>query len=255
MIRTARVARTFATTARACKINEKLKPKGAPEPLHVPGSGINHSSEIDRGHNSFLKTLASFAAPLLGRKQIFYSAFQPTMDMYVAAAGQAAQDKSTVHKMANQFWYESASLPPTFQTWFQITQLHIWLLMVRMRALPRGTGQHFQQEITNHFFNDAEARLRVVYQIRDGRIIQTYMKDLLLQWRGAVAAYDEALPSEDTVFAAALWRNMYSAQPDADLASLAAMVAHVRQNLQVLDNTPDEEFIKGTFSFYAPKAQ
>ena len=195
-----------------------------------------------------MTTLANFASKLLGRKQIYYSAYQPSMDLYVQSAAQAAQDDK-VTSTANKFWYEVSGLPPTFQTWFQITQLHLWMLMVRMRALPRDVGHHYQQQMTNHFFNDAEARLRVVYQIRDGRIVQTYMKDLLLQWRGSVAAYDQALVSEDSVMAAALWRNMYGAQKDADLAALDKMIEYTRMNLKRLEDASDSEVQSGKFMF------
>ena len=160
--------RTFTTSIVRQKVNKQLKPDGAPEPLKVPGSGIQHSSEIDKTHSGFMTSIANFTSKLLGRNQIYYSAYQPSMDLYVQSAAQAAQDAKS-GKSVNKFWYETSGLPPTFQTWFQITQLHLWMLMVRMRALPKDVGHHYQQQITNHFFNDAEARLRVVYQIRDGR--------------------------------------------------------------------------------------
>ncbi|BFZ56545.1 Serine carboxypeptidase 3 [Savitreella phatthalungensis] len=248
-------ARSFRTTTCARKVNEKLKPAGAPEPLKVPGSGIQHSSELDQTHSSLATRLAGAVSSLLGRKRIYYSAYQPTMDLYVAAAAQAAQDsEKIIHKMANQFWYTTCGLPPTFQTWFQVTQLHLWLLMVRMRALERGVGHHYQQELTNHLFNDAEARLRVVYQIRDGRIVKTYMKDLLLQWNGATAAYDEALNQDDTVLAAAIWRNVFSAQEDPDPAAIALVVKHVRKNLYMLEKLTDEQMLKAQYEFQAPES-
>ncbi|CCG82863.1 Putative uncharacterized protein [Taphrina deformans PYCC 5710] len=251
-LRTSR-GRHFSQSAVSLKVNQKLKPDGTPEPLHVPGSGIQHSSQIDQTHGGFMTTLASLATKVLGRKQIYYAAYQPSMDLYVQSAAQAAQadEKSQPLKnvSATKFWYNVSGLPPTFQTWFQITQLHLWMIMVRMRALPKSVGHHYQQQMTNHFFNDAEARLRVVYQIRDGRIIQTYMKDLLLQWRGSVAAYDQALVDGDAVMAAALWRNMYGARKDADLVCLDKMVGHVRANLKLLDGTSDEVMQSGKFDF------
>lgn len=200
-----------------------------------------------------MKKLASLATKLLGGQQIYYSAYQPSMDLYVQSAAQAAQadEKSQPLKAssATKFWYKDSGLPPTFQTWFQITQLHLWMIMVRMRALPKNVGHHYQQQMTNHFFNDAEARLRVVYQIRDGRIIQTYMKDLLLQWRGSVAAYDQALVEGDSILAAALWRNMYGARQDVDLVCIEKMVEHVRVNLKRLDDVGDEEIKLGRYLF------
>lgn len=36
-------------------------------------------------------------------------------------------------------------LPPTFQTWFTVTNLHIWLLTVRFRSLPSPHGENFVQ--------------------------------------------------------------------------------------------------------------
>ena len=141
----------FSTTAAAFKVNRKLKPEGKPEPLHVPGSGIQHSSQIDQRHGSIMTALAGFTTKLLGAQRNFYAAYQPSMDLYVQAAAQAAQEAapapsdaaapvkevsasmtpaspfaatSAANKATNQFWYEQSALPPTFQTWFQITQLH-----------------------------------------------------------------------------------------------------------------------------------
>ncbi len=200
-----------------------------------------------------MTALAKMTAKLLGRNQIYYAAYQPSMDMYVQCAAQAARDGNQTHATANEFWYKSCDLPPSFTTWFQITQLHIWMIMVRMRAMDKDVGQHYQQQITNHFFNDAEARLRVVYMIKDGRIIQTYMKDLLLQWRGSNAAYDEALCKEDSVLAMALWRNMYGGGANTPLSCLASMAAYVRNNVAVLEQLTDQQVLHGKIDFEKPK--
>src|ERR1700722_19874531 len=55
-------------------------------------------------------------------------------------------------------------LPPTFQSWFTITNLHIWLLTVRLRALPPPHGNYFVQSLIDHFFLDVEDRIRAVLQ-------------------------------------------------------------------------------------------
>lgn len=36
-------------------------------------------------------------------------------------------------------------LPPTFQSWFTIANLHVWLLTVRLRALPKPEADYFIQ--------------------------------------------------------------------------------------------------------------
>jgi len=53
-------------------------------------------------------------------------------------------------------------LPPTYQSWFTITNLHVWLLTTRFRALPPHLGDYHVQALIDHFFLDVEARLRDV---------------------------------------------------------------------------------------------
>ncbi|KAG2113532.1 uncharacterized protein F5147DRAFT_49574 [Suillus discolor] len=65
---------------------------------------------------------------------------------------------------ASAFWREEYALPPTFQSWFTITNLHVWLLTVRLRALPAPHGIQHVQGLIDHFFQDVEERLRAVLQ-------------------------------------------------------------------------------------------
>lgn len=48
-------------------------------------------------------------------------------------------------------------LSDNYQTWFAITQLHVWMLMVRLRS--EGSGKLLIQELINRFFEDAEDRM------------------------------------------------------------------------------------------------
>ena len=57
-------------------------------------------------------------------------------------------------------------LPPTFQSWFTVTNLHVWILTTRLRALPAPHGQVYIQGLIDHFFFDVEDRVRQVLQPR-----------------------------------------------------------------------------------------
>ena len=57
-------------------------------------------------------------------------------------------------------------LPPTFQSWFTVTNLHVWMLTTRLRALPAPHGQAYVQGLIDHFFLDVEDRVRLVLQPR-----------------------------------------------------------------------------------------
>ncbi|KAI6011307.1 hypothetical protein EDC04DRAFT_3122003 [Pisolithus marmoratus] len=58
----------------------------------------------------------------------------------------------------------SCALPPTFQSWFTITNFHVWLLTVRLRSLPAPHGTQHIQGLIDHFFQDVEERVRYVLQ-------------------------------------------------------------------------------------------
>lgn len=102
-------------------------------------------------------------------------------------------------------------LPRTYQTWFQLTNLHIYLMLVRFRALPAEAGPVYAQELINHFFIDAESRMRERFGVQTGRLVKGYMRDMHMQHRGAVLGLDEGLASNDVRLAQALWRNVWGA--------------------------------------------
>ncbi|KAF8623160.1 hypothetical protein AX15_006479 [Amanita polypyramis BW_CC] len=63
-----------------------------------------------------------------------------------------------------EFWQRDCHLPPTFQSWFTVTNLHVWLLTCRLRALPPPHGKYHIQALIDHFFLDIEDRIRTVLQ-------------------------------------------------------------------------------------------
>jgi cytochrome b pre-mRNA-processing protein 3 len=139
-------------------------------------------------------------------------------------------------------------LPPTFQSWFTITNLHIWLLTVRLRALPRPHADAYIQALIDHFFIDVEDRIRAVLQPppssspapksftapshfyinpnapapsndtqgRRGRapdrLVTRQMRIFKEQWTGMGMAFDLGLVKGDMEMAGAVWRNLLGAR-------------------------------------------
>lgn len=178
------------------------------------------------------------------------------------------------------FIYVECRLAPTFQTWFAFTNLHVWLLTTRCRSLPRPYGRLYIQELINHFWLDAEYRLRTVYGPKcPERIIKDQMLDLRDQYNGSTASYDVALVGSDMDLATAIWRNVFAARgekaykeqdlpeeererriaerqkendPEADGAPfediprlLHMYVAHLRRELKRLENLSDKDVLQG----------
>lgn len=82
-----------------------------------------------------------------------------------------------------------------------------------------------------------------------------YLKDLFIQWRGLLAAYDEGLAKGDAVLAAAVWRNVFKANEDVDVKGLALVVSYMRRTLKGLDALPDDQLMTGGVGFGSPKAE
>ncbi|KAK6216168.1 p-nitrophenyl phosphatase [Pestalotiopsis sp. IQ-011] len=142
-------------------------------------------------------------------------------------------------------WHTDFDLPPTFSTWSQVTMLHMYVVYARLRNQPLDAARSWQKQLTDHFFFDAEERMDLVHGITSRGLRHRYLKDLFIQWRGVIAAYDEGLAKGDAVLAAAVWRNVYKAREDVDPRKLAAIVSWMRACLRSLDQTPDFALFRG----------
>ncbi|KAI1384600.1 ubiquinol-cytochrome C chaperone-domain-containing protein [Hypoxylon trugodes] len=184
-----------------------------------------------------------------------YKVVQATEDIYKACAREAAYKISEKDRKAgtipkttegedigegSTMWHEDFKLPPTFSTWSQVTMLHMYLAFARLRDLEPDAARSWQQQLVDHFFFDAEAKMDLEHGISSRGLRHKYLKDLFIQWRGVIAAYDEGVTKGDPVLAAAVWRNVFKAREDVDLRYLAAVVSWMRLCLKMLDQIPDE---------------
>lgn len=153
------------------------------------------------------------------------------------------------------WWHTEAGLKPTFSTWSQVTMLHMYLLSVRLRCFPGPSAQPWQQHLLDHFFYDAENRMTINHNMHARGTRNKYLKDLFVQWRGLLAAYDEGLVKGDAVLAAALWRNVFKANDEVDVMTLAEIVSYMRRALKGLDTLPDEKMGQATLEFGSPGSE
>ena len=141
-------------------------------------------------------------------------------------------------------------LLPTFSTWSQVTFLHMYLLTVRIRALPSPESvRTHSRHLFDHFSHNAEQRMATLHNISSRSIRNKYLKDLFIQWRGVLAAYDEGLVKGDAVLGAAVWRNIWKASGtthdghDLDWSQVATVVAYMRRVLSELAKTNEADLV------------
>lgn len=150
------------------------------------------------------------------------------------------------------WWYESLKLTPTFNTWAQITFLHMYLLTVRMRYFEPADAQRWQQQLHDAFFMEAEHRMTIFHSIGSRAIRNRYLKELYNQWRGVLGAYDEGLIKGDAVLGAAVWRNIFKADENADWRDVALVVSFMRRGLRALDRAGDGTVASALIRFGTP---
>ena len=81
--------------------------------------------------------------------------------LYGRCAGAAQQ--------AGAFYIRTCALPNTFQTWFAITQLHVWITIARLRREGDG-GRDASAALVDAFIQDVEIRMgKLGVSPRDGR--------------------------------------------------------------------------------------
>ncbi|KAF7594285.1 Protein cbp3, mitochondrial [Aspergillus hancockii] len=194
-----------------------------------------------------------------------YVAYGMTQKLFEACSGQADYSIPQVSQKGAQvpkneagedlgvgegWWYEDLGLTPTFSTWSQITFLHMYLLTVRLRALPSYESfQTYSRHLIDHFSHNAEHRMDVLHGFTSRTIRNKFLKDLFIQWRGVLAAYDEGLVKGDAVLGAAVWRNLWKAShtgPDGkelDWTKIALVVAYMRRVTSELSRVSEADLI------------
>jgi cytochrome b pre-mRNA-processing protein 3 len=142
-------------------------------------------------------------------------------------------------------------LPKTFNTWATVCFLHMWILKVRIRQLPKQMSLHWSELLTNHFFWEAERTMDFVHKLsatQRRKDLEAYTQI----WRGTIVAYDEGLVKGDAVLATAIWRQLFNAHADADPVKIALVTAYVRRELARIGRLDDKVVARGYVGFGEP---
>ncbi|PWN88607.1 hypothetical protein FA10DRAFT_268784 [Acaromyces ingoldii] len=233
--------RSFASQARVL-LQQQQQQQAAPakEAGRLQPSPLSPSAPPPKKHSALTVSLVKGLARIMGYNSTTSTAIRVSSDLYDRCAERADIEAA--------FWYGECGLPRTYQTWFQITNLHIHLLLVRFRMLvPAKKANSYSQELINHFFIDAESRMRLRFGVQTSRLVKGYMRDMHTQQRGAVLGLDDALARSyvaeterqgtadaDAVLATAIWRNIWGA------GGWGSGVAGVKRKLKGVDR-PDED--------------
>jgi cytochrome b pre-mRNA-processing protein 3 len=117
--------------------------------------------------------------------------------------------------------------------------LHLYLINARIRCFDRDSFHNWQHQLTDHFFFECEKKMHIDHHITSSALRQRYLKDIFVQWRGLLLAYDEGFIKGDATLASAIWRNLFKGSPDVDPRTLVSIVGWIRSSLMQLESVND----------------
>ncbi|RUO96917.1 hypothetical protein BC936DRAFT_141263 [Jimgerdemannia flammicorona] len=198
-------------------------------------------------------------ARVMGYYTVSSTAIRVSHELYALCARQAEERRD--------FYVTACDLPDNYQTWFAITQLHVWMLMVRLRA--EKDGKIYTQELVNRLFEDAEERMRGhghsstgVWSPTTRACAKTTLCWLLLCGGKFSRFHYIGLLSPIPVIIAAIPlihfshtlspRNLFATATDNTAVDLTRVVQYVRRELKSLDDAGSELVLTGSIEFGAP---
>jgi len=137
--------------------------------------------------------------------------------------------------------FKNCKMPDHFISWFFVTILHIWMILVRLQR-EKDIGRAIRQQLSKHMWLDFEKRLSLLGVVsRSKRDEQTEF--LSAVFNAAVLSFDGGLLGDDKQLASALWQFIFSQDPDFPPEGLERMVAYVRCQVQYMDNVNRYNFL------------
>lgn len=146
----------------------------------------------------------------------------------------------------NSWWFKELGLEPTFSVWSHVCFLHMYIITVKLRTLEnQKIFLDYQRYLLEHFSNAAEDKMGLLHGMNARGIRNKYLKDLFIQWRGLLYAYDQGLVAGDPVLGAAIWRNLWKGDEDVDWTKVAMVVGFMRRAIAGLADADVHQMTSG----------
>nr|XP_018904996.1 PREDICTED: ubiquinol-cytochrome-c reductase complex assembly factor 1 [Bemisia tabaci] len=136
-------------------------------------------------------------------------------------------------------FFDAFNMPDTFQSWFVVIELHLWILSARLMAEGKE-GKALRDSVVAAMWEDVRARAKTIHP--NTKQLNTSIQELSGQMNAAFLGYDEAL-LDDKILASALWRRFFNKICE-DPRQLESMVSFTRHQLQLFDSLTREELIE-----------
>jgi len=146
-------------------------------------------------------------------------------------------------------FFETFDMPDTFYSWFLVTELHVWLLGVRLMA-EGEEGRLVRNSMVEALWADCENRAKAIGDM-SASTRSKQIAGIAEEFQAALFIYDEGLLGTDMQLANALWRRFFLCMkeseekevPVPDPEKLLLLVNYVRGVAHYLESLDGVEII------------
>jgi cytochrome b pre-mRNA-processing protein 3 len=142
-------------------------------------------------------------------------------------------------------FFDEFDMPDTFNSWFLVTELHVWMLLMRVMGEGPESGQDgrfLRNCIVEAMWADVQTRSKKL-SLDNPSAARAQVQILSEQFQATLINYDEGLTGDDKSLASALWRRFFDMHCD-DFTKLEKLVKYVRRTTKLLESLGRDELIK-----------
>ncbi|XP_018046339.1 PREDICTED: ubiquinol-cytochrome-c reductase complex assembly factor 1 isoform X1 [Atta colombica] len=139
------------------------------------------------------------------------------------------------------FFFKYFNMPDTFFTWFLVTELHVWMIMIRYMADEKD-GKAIRNYAVAAMWQDTQARIENLGLIKT-KLKNKQIQEISHQFNAAIIGYDEGIQSDDKVLAGALWRRFFQLECN-NPEHVETLLIYVRKQICLFDSLPNDEILR-----------
>lgn len=127
-------------------------------------------------------------------------------------------------------------LKDTFNSWFLVTELHVWLLCTRVMqegAADKEDGRFMRNCLVESMWADVQSRSKKLGNDNPS-FKRKQIEVLSEQFQATLISYDEGLWYDDKALAGAIWRRFFEGECS-DFTKLEKLLKYVRRTAKMLD--------------------
>lgn len=157
---------------------------------------------------------------------------------YELELGGALLYESIADRIDYKKFFQQFEMEDTFFSWFLVTEMHVWMLSVRIMQEVEN-GPKLRNYLIEAMWKDVKVRAKIL-GIANSQVMRSQLELLSEQFNASLVGYDEAILSSDALLANHIWKRFFKCKNN-NPVQLEQLVEYTRKQVNFLSNTPSTD--------------